>query len=94
MTIFLIIMVTITVLFIMAAMRVVKESDVIHAKLREFVIRAENCDTIKGLRSLKREVLIFSRERCWHYNHVAHAERVLAYINGRLCGCDLKLYEY
>ena len=69
--------------------QVVKDTDQVYDELDQLLRLAQAADNRRAsglaeLASLRRKLVAFHNNRCWHKHHGAKAREVLAYIDGRL----------
>lgn len=70
---------------VMSFVSISRDAQRIHERLHEFRARAEKA-SVPELRAMRHELAVFHDEACYHRHFSAHAQRVLAYIDGRLDG--------
>lgn len=60
----------------------------VHDSLNALWAKAKTIETRDELLALRRDLVAFAKEKCWHRAYGTRAAELCAYIDGRLRGCE------
>lgn len=63
-----------------------REAVDVHGSLDALMAKAEQAPSVEELHAVRRDLVVFAKEKCWHRVYGRRACEICAYIDGRLKG--------